>query len=79
MWNRIGFDVPLDEYERYTPAVWRLLEEHASIDAIATELTRVCAESIEVDAGTNRDAAEMVTRRWYWRFDYAEDLASDDG
>jgi hypothetical protein len=79
MWNPIGFDVPLDEYERYVPAVWKLLEERAASEAIEAELARICAEWIEVDAGTHRAAAEMVSRWWYWRFDYPEHFAADDG
>lgn len=79
VWNPIGVDVPLDEYERYAPAIWKLLEERAGTDAIAAELERVSKESIEVDAGTNRSAAEIVSRWWYWRFDYPEELGADDG
>jgi len=79
VWNPIGVEVPLDEYDRYMPSVWKLLEARAGTDAIAAELARICAESIEVDAGTNREAADAVSRWWYWRFDYPEELAADDG
>ena len=77
VWNPIGFDVPMSEYERYMPTLWRMLEEDASVDAIAAELTRICEESITVDAGTNRTAAETLKRWWYWRFEYPEQLASE--
>jgi hypothetical protein len=79
VWNPIGVDVPLDEYESYVPTVWKLLEERAGVEAIAAELARICADTIELDAGTNHDAAETVRRWWYWRFEYPEELAADDG
>jgi hypothetical protein len=76
VWNPIG-DVPLDEYEGYVPQVWKLLEERADVDSIEAALTRICQESMDVDGGTNRDAAEIASRWWYWRFDYPEEMASE--
>jgi hypothetical protein len=77
VWDPIG-DVPVDEYERYVPTIWRLLEEHADVAAIADELTKICEGWIELDRGTNFKAAETVSRWWYWRFDYPEELAAEN-
>lgn len=77
VWNPISVDVPLSEYENYTPTLWRMLEEDAGVEAIAAELKRICDQPIELDAGTNGIAAETLKRWWYWRFEYPLELASE--
>lgn len=54
VWAPIGVDVPLSEYEGYVPTVWRMLEEDASVSAIATELARISAESMVSRRGRTR-------------------------
>jgi hypothetical protein len=44
VWDPIGAEVPLDEYEAYVPTVWRLLSEHADVEAIATCLDTIADE-----------------------------------
>jgi hypothetical protein len=73
LWDPIG-DVPLDEYDTYVPRLWRLLHDHAGVDAIEAELDEICERSIEMDAGTNHTAAERLGKWWYWRFDYPNEL-----
>jgi hypothetical protein len=79
VWNPIGFDVPLNEYEHYTPALWRMLEEQASVAAIAAELTRICEESITVSEGTDHTAAETLKRWWHWRFEFPKQFEDGSG
>jgi hypothetical protein len=54
-----------------------MLEEDASVGAIATELGRISAESMGVEAGASQAAADTVKRWWYWRFVYPEELAAE--
>jgi hypothetical protein len=77
VWDPIGVGVPLDEYENYVPAVWKLLDQGAGAEAVAAELTRICVERIGMDAGTNAEAAERLTAWWYWRFEYPEELEAN--
>ena len=70
VWDPIAAGVPIDEYDNYVPIIWKLLEAHAGAEAVAAELARICTDRIEMDAGTNRTAAELLTAWWYWRFDY---------
>jgi len=77
VWNPIGSDLPLSEYERYVPTLWRMLEDDSSIDAIAAELTRICQEAMEIEASTNGSTAETLKRWWSWRFEYPEQLTAE--
>jgi hypothetical protein len=70
VWNPIRVDVPLDEYESYVPVIWRLLSEGAGVDAVFSELKRICEEQMGGCGGREREAAERLTEWWYWRFDY---------
>jgi hypothetical protein len=72
VWNPIGY-VPIDEYESYAPAVWRLLAEGADEASIASHLTAVREEAI--GTGTKEQderAASVLDEWWHWRFQ-AED------
>jgi hypothetical protein len=79
VWNPIGFDAPLNEYERYTPQLWRMLEEDASVEVIGAELKRICEQSMEIDGDTDSAtaAAQTLKRWWYWRFEYPVELGSE--
>jgi hypothetical protein len=76
VWDPIGVGVPLDEYANYVPGIWRLLDEQAGPEAISAELKRICDEAIEMDAGTNDQAAERLTAWWYWRFIFPVEFAA---
>ena len=78
MWDPIA-EVPLDEYGRYVPDIWRLLQEHAAVDAVEAELGRICTESMGLDRGDNTDAAQRLVDWWYWRFDHPARLDAEDG
>jgi hypothetical protein len=67
-WNPIGADVPLDEYESYVPTIWRLLAEGAEVDELSAHLLKITDEQIGGGHGTERAAAELLTRWWDWRF-----------
>jgi hypothetical protein len=70
VWNPIGVEVPLDEYESYVPTVWRLLAEHAGVEEIATRMAQIADERMGGARGTERAAAELLSQWWYWRFDF---------
>jgi hypothetical protein len=71
VWNPVGTDVPINEYENYVPGVWKLLEAGADVDAVSAELTRIVDERMMGSGqGTERAAAETIKAWWYWRFDY---------
>ena len=73
IWNPIGVDVPLDEYDSYMPVIWRLLSEHAAVDDIAAELDRIADQQMGVSTGTSRETAERLTQWWHWRFTFPEE------
>ena len=70
VWNPIGVDVPLDEYESYVPIVWKLLSEHADVGEIAAELDRIAHQRMGVSSVRGRETAERLSQWWYWRFDF---------
>jgi hypothetical protein len=87
LWNPIGFNVPLDEYSRYGPRIWKLLAEHAGTDAVADELELMARDRMEIHrVGDPRRAAigdvHAVAARlndwWYWRFDYPQEVAESE-
>jgi hypothetical protein len=75
VWDPIG-GVPLDEYNSYVPQIWRLLEDHAGVDAIADELSGICEESMELDPSDQTPAARRLIDWWYWRFDFPVEFAA---
>jgi hypothetical protein len=86
LWNPIGFNVPLDEYRRYVPQIWKLLAEHADAAVVADELERIEREWMDIHnfgdprraaVGDVRDVAERLSDWWLWRFDNPEELAKE--
>jgi hypothetical protein len=77
VWNPIGTSVPIDEYESYVPVIWKLLAEHAGIEAISTALAQIADERMGGDRGTSRQTAERLTEWWYWRFDFPEEFEAN--
>jgi hypothetical protein len=71
LWDPIT-GVPLNEYENYAPVVWKLLGEHASVEKLADELSRIRVETIgcEPDREGDRRVAERLREWWYWRFKF---------
>jgi hypothetical protein len=67
----------VNEYERYAPLIWRMLDEHAGVDAIATALAKLAEERMGGDRGTSRPAAERLTEWWYWRFDFPREFEAN--
>jgi hypothetical protein len=76
VWDPIGAGVPVDEYESYVPTIWKLLDEHASIETLSAALTRISEERMGTDRGTSRAAAERLTEWWYWRSDHPEEMTA---
>ena len=76
VWNPIGVDVPLDEYDGYVPMVWKLLAEHAEVDEIARALEKIADERMGGGLGTSRVAAERLSQWWYWRFEFPVEFES---
>lgn len=66
-----------DEYESYVPVIWKLLDEHAGIEAVSAKLDQIAEERIGVDRGTSQYAAERLTQWWYWRFDFPEEFEAN--
>lgn len=77
VWDPIGAGVPIDEYESYVPAIWKLLDEHAGIEAISNALAQIAEERMGTDRGMSRHAAERLTEWWYWRFDFPEEFKAN--
>ena len=77
IWDPIGAGVPIDEYGNSVPVIWRLLEEHAGMDAVTAGLQRICDERLGGGRGTEREAAERLTAWWYWRFDFPEEFEAN--
>jgi len=76
-WDPIGADVPIDEYESYVPAIWKLLDGHAGVEAVSRALAQIADERIGLDRGTSRSAAERLTQWWYWRFDFPAEFEAN--
>jgi hypothetical protein len=73
VWDPIP-KAPLDEYESYIPAIWRLLNDHAGVEAIAAALERITTERMGLEPAKETAAAERLVDWWYWRFDFPEDF-----
>lgn len=70
VWDPIAAGVPLDEYESYAPGVWRLLQQGANENEIASHLADVRERAIEVGGPEDdRRAASKLRDWWYWRFE----------
>jgi hypothetical protein len=76
LWNPIG-DVPVNEYGRYAPQIWRLLDEQAGVDTVGAELARICEESMELQPGDHAATAARLIDWWHWRFLHPAEPASD--
>jgi hypothetical protein len=73
LWNPVGTDVPLNEYESYVPSIWKLLREGAEATAVAKQLKSIVDSRMGGDSlGTEERAAEALTQWWYWRYVYPE-------
>jgi hypothetical protein len=77
VWDPIGAGGPIDEYESYVPAIWKLLDGHAGVEAVSTALAQIADERIGLDRGTSRSAAERLTQWWYWRFDFPAEFEAN--
>jgi dodecin len=71
LWDPIS-GVPLNEYENYSPAVWKLLNDEVSVERVAGELSRIRIETIgcEPDPEGDERVADRLRAWWYWRFKF---------
>ena len=69
VWDPIT-GVPLTEYANYVPTIWKLLAQDVNGDVIASELGKIRADAIGMEAAPDGDraAAERLKEWWYWRF-----------
>ena len=73
VWNPVP-GAGLDEYESYVPVIWKLLNDHAGVEAIASELERITTERMGLEPAKETAAAERLFDWWYWRFDFPEEF-----
>jgi hypothetical protein len=63
-WNPIGVDVPDDEYDSYIPLIYRMIQEHKSVDQLSLALSDIESERMGLQANQqrNRRVADLLLK-----------------
>ncbi len=79
VWNPVGVDAPVNEYDGYAPRIWKLLADDAGVEAVEAALNQAAEERIGggSEQSSSRAAAQKLTEWWYWRFDYPREMESE--